>query len=395
MSDTVKLPKLYTRTSKGVLQEWEIEVHKDGKFRTNEGLVGMKISTNEWNICESKNLGKKNETSAFAQAMKEAKSKWDKKCKTGYSEDVDEAGITEYIKPMLAESLKDYPEMLVFPVLVQKKLNGNRNTTSLQYGMHTRKGEKYYMKNSPHVWEALKPFYAKYPDACVDGELFNDSLKEELNKLSEIVGKKADHEITPALLQKSRQIVQFHVYDGYGFEGLEKDAPYIERIQKLEELLDKLCPDFNDIIHMVETVEVNNRAELDKFYLDYVAEGGEGAIIRFKNNDYLNKRSKYLLKYKPEDDHEFEIVDIITGDGNWSGKAKEMIFKDSENFLGLGSDKEFGGSFKGKMPVAAKVLKERHKYIGKKVTVHYNGLTGKGVPNYARWKFDNSLKVDK
>ncbi len=65
----MKLPMLFARTNTGAIQTWTIEV--DGnKYRTHYGQIDGAIQTTEWTVCEGKNTGKKNATSAEDQATK-------------------------------------------------------------------------------------------------------------------------------------------------------------------------------------------------------------------------------------------------------------------------------------------------------------------------------------
>src|SRR6185436_13616686 len=73
------LPTLYKKTGNGALQKWNIQV-EDGVspvIVTEFGQIGGKLQTSREFIKEGKNLGKKNETTAFEQAIAEAKSKWE------------------------------------------------------------------------------------------------------------------------------------------------------------------------------------------------------------------------------------------------------------------------------------------------------------------------------
>ena len=94
-----------------------------------------------------------------------------------------------------------------------------------------------------------------------------------------------------------------------------------------------------------------------------------------------------MLKVKPEDDDEGEIVEVTEGAGNWRGTGKIITLK--------WKDKTFDATFKGTYEQATLFLKEKNKWIGKKVTFLYNGLTGLGTPNYARVDINNCIKGDR
>jgi len=126
---------------------------------------------------------------------------------------------------------------------------------------------------------------------------------------------------------------------------------------------------------------------MNRVYAEYVDAGHEGIMLRNCNSPYENKRSKYLLKVKPEDDSEAVILDIIEGEGNWSGSGKTITLK--------WGDKVFDASFKGTYEQAVQFLKDKNQWIGKTVTFLYNGLTGLGTPNFARIDINNCVKGDR
>ena len=119
------LPPLYSRTSTGALQIWCVNV-KDNTFWTESGMVLGKITSSKPTICEGKNIGRANETSGEEQARLEAQSKWDKKAKTGYFENVKDVDNFYFVEPMLATPLHAVKKGLQFPCLVQTKFNGGR-----------------------------------------------------------------------------------------------------------------------------------------------------------------------------------------------------------------------------------------------------------------------------
>ena len=122
-------------------------------------------------------------------------------------------------------------------------------------------------------------------------------------------------------------------------------------------------------------------------YQELVDDGQEGGILRKMSESYEHKRSKNLLKVKPEDDDEAEIVDITEGTGNWSGTGKIITLKWNK--------KTFDATFKGTHEEGVEFLKNKKKWIGKTVTFLYNGLTGLGTPNYARVDYNNCIKGDR
>jgi ATP-dependent DNA ligase len=281
---------------------------------------------------------------------------------------------------MLAKLYKDYCEEIKLEKgewLLQTKYNGMR-CIATKNGLFTRKGEKYV--SVPHIEESLKVFFEKHPDAVLDGELFNNELRQQLNEISKLI-RKTVH-ISNEDLEKSRKLVYYYVYDGYGF-GYEKEHPYFERKQWIDS---NVIGKFNNIVK-VEDHHIISQEELNKVYQNLVDDGQEGAILRNKKMKYEHKRSKNLLKVKPEDDDEAEIVGITEGTGNWSKTGKII----SLNWNG----KVFDATFKGTYEEGVEFLKNKTEWLGKRVTFLYNGLTGKGTPNFARVDIKNCIKGDR
>lgn len=385
MSQT--LPLLYKRTSTGAVQSWSIEVDKN-KFRVTSGQIDGKQVTSEWTVCDGKNLGRANETTPEDQALAEAQSKHEKKSKTGYTIDIKKIdSCTSYVEPMLAKNLKDRLDKIDWKkgVLVQNKFNGARcvatfNGTEVE--LKSRKGELYV--SCPHINKDLEKFFAKYPDAVLDGELFNNDLRQKLNEIMKLI-RKTVH-ATSEELANSAKLVSFFVYDGWGFsDDLDESTPYEDR----KAWIDANLPKFSKTFRSVETKEAYSMADVDTIFGEYISDGQEGVIVRIKGSGYDRKRSASLLKYKPLDDMEGTIIKLHEGEGNWASTAKTATLK-------LKNGVEVDATFMGSFEQGQERLKNPKSWMNKEVTFMYNGFTGKGEgkPNYARIDPDNCFKGD-
>jgi len=375
-------PTLYSRTSTGAIQTWKVEV-QGNKYRFITGQKNGAQIISDWTVCQGKNLGRANETSGDAQAEKEAKAAMQKKLKSGgYWENEADIDKVRFFEPMLAYKLVDYKASVKYPVMLDRKYNGGRVVANRE-GLKTRKGENYV--TIPHIWKALEPLFAQFPDLVLDGEGYNHDLRFKLNECMKLLRKTV--KATSADIARAEQIIQYYVYDGYGFtvngKQIVKETGCLERRQALKALLKDI-----PYIVVVPFFVVKSEEEMMKLYDSFVEDGYEGGIIRTIDAEYQNKRTKDLLKVKPTDDDEFEIVAVEEGTGNWSGKAKRISFR-------MKNGSVFGGSFKGTMEQAETFLKEKNKWIGQTVTVQYNGLTGLGTPNYAQLDVNNCLKSDR
>lgn len=368
---------LYTRDSLGNIRVWSMEQQFD-QYRTISGLLNGEKVISEWTTAEAKNSGKKNATTAEEQAELEILAKYKKQLKTGYFEDIKDVDAFQYVEPMLAKLYKDYSKNIDLTKkewIVQNKYNGMR-CVATKNGLFTRKGEKY--ESVPHIEASLYGFFANHPEAILDGELFNNDLRQQLNEISKLI-RKTVH-ISAEDLTNSEKYVKFYVYDGYGFGGWNKDHPYHVR----KKWIDGNLIGFYDYIEQVKDYHPQSTEELNTIYQSFIDDGQEGGILRNLNAGYENKRSKNLLKIKPEDDDEAIILDIKEGNGNWAKTGKIITL--------LWNEKVFDATFKGTQEQGRDFLVNKWNWIGKRVTFLYNGLTGLGTPSFARVDINNCLK---
>ena len=393
----MKLPTLYKRTTTGATQSWEIEIEED-KFRTISGQLEGKKITNNWTTCEGKNVGKKNETSGAEQATKEAEAKHQKKRDKGYRLDVDNIDVKKFYTPMLAQDFKNKlrrKEVMTeigseednttgygAAVFSQPKLDGIR-CIAMREGLFTRTGKP--ITAVPHIHEALEPFFEKYPNATLDGELYNHAYKDDFNKIIHLVRKQ---NLTEEHLAESKKMIQYHIYDapvigesiGVAHSCLTEKDLFSDRTSVLDAQFSNLGIDGRSLhgepnpLVIVETTEVNSREHLDELYADYVEVGYEGQMIRL-DGAYENKRSPKLLKRKEFVDEEYEILGYDEGTGNREGTVKHFKFKNKDG-------RKFNSNVKGTFEYMAELLERGDELVGKQATVKYFNLTPDGVPRF-------------
>lgn len=376
---------LYKKDTNGNIRIWYME-QNDSKYRTFSGVEDGQLVVSDWKQAKPKNVGKINERSAVVQATEEILSKYKKQEKTGYiTQEARDAGAFETaftkIKPMLAQNYKDRKKDVKFDGTwgIQTKLNGARCIITKD-GMFTRKNERFI--SCPHIFESLKPFFDAYPNAVLDGELFNESYKQKLNEMMSLIRK--TKKVTEDDLKISKDIVMFYLYDFYDTDDdncLYQSITYKVRRDWINSVIRKYE---NHYVVLVTTTVLKSEDTLDKFYKTMIENGHEGIILRKLNGPYEQKRSKYLLKYKPMDDAECTILDIQEGEGNWAGKAKTISVQWEDVFFDI--------TFKGSMEDAEEMLEQAEDWIGKEVTFEYYGLTGLGTPNFGQLNYRNCLK---
>ena len=378
----MKLPTLYKKTTVGKIQTWQIIV--DGnKFRTISGQQDGKKIQNNWTVCEGKNEGKANATTGEEQAIKEAVAKHDKKLKAGYHLNVENIEKKRFYEPMLAQDFKNKnrqkevmfeidEEGIGAPVFSQPKLDGIR-CIAMREGLFTRTGKE--ITAVPHIHEALKPLFEKYPNATLDGELYNHAYKDDFNKIIHLVRKQ---NLTEEHLAESADMIQYHIYDapviGEGEYALTEKDTFSDRTSMLDAQYSKLSLMKHDCLVIVETIEILGREQLDRCYEDYVEAGYEGQMIRL-DGPYENKRSPRLLKRKEFIDEEYKILGYEEGKGNRAGTIKHFKFENKDG-------KEFNSNVKGSFEYLTELLEKAEDLIGKEATIKYFNLTPDGVPRF-------------
>ena len=389
----MKLDTLYKRTTTGATQVWKIET-KGNKYRTISGQVDGKKITNNWTTCEPKNVGKKNATTGTEQALKEAEAKHKKKLESGYHLNLKNISKKRFYEPMLAQDFKNKNRqkevMSTFEsesvvgdaIFSQPKLDGIR-CIAMREGLFTRTGKE--ITAVPHIHEELESFFEKYPNAVLDGELYNHAYKDDFNKIIHLVRKQ---NLTEEHLEDSL-MVEYHIYDApvigkhnpfhKGGCYTEKDY-FSDRSAVLEAQFANLklnqgqCAHWISPLVLVETTEIHSREQLDRCYEDYIEAGYEGQMVRL-DGPYENKRSPTLLKRKEFVDEEYKILGYEEGEGNRAGTIKHFKFKNKDG-------KEFNSNVKGSFSYLTKLLEIADTLIGKDATIKYFNLTPDGVPRF-------------
>ena len=358
----MKLQTIYKRTETGKTQEWTIEV-VGNKYRTISGQTDGKKVINEWTVVFGKNAGKANETTDKEQAMKEAEAKRKLKLERGYYETISDIDETQYFKPMLAKDWNDEKHKVKFPIYSQPKLDGIRCIVK-EDGMFTRNGKP--ILSAPHIFEGLKPLFEANPELIFDGELYCDKLANDFNKIVSLVKKSKP---TADDLKESAEVIEYHIYDlpshKKNFFGRQNQLAIMAHHDK--------------VFRNTKCVVVDTRVALDedmlmKLYEQYVEQGYEGQMLRV-SAEYENKRSKYLLKHKSFQDAEYEIIDVVEGEGNRTGTCGYMVFQTEDG-------QTFKSNVKGTFEETAQMLKDRKKLIGKSATIKYFNLTPAGIPRF-------------
>jgi ATP-dependent DNA ligase len=363
----MKFPALYKRTSTGAIQQWTIEVVGDS-YITSSGQVGGAITVSSPTVCEAKNTDKANATTGEEQALKEAQAKYDKQLKSKYKLDVSNIDTKDFISPTLAEPLKKRTKPVVYPAYIQTKYNGVCCIIDSEFGSRSRKGEIFY--NIKHINRDLEQFFNDNPDVVLHGELFNNDLRENLNRLIKLVAvTRKEKDLTPELIKESEEIVRFYVYDGY-IKGKEHE-PYKKRIKDLHERI-------NGLIYVISapTHVVNNEEDTIDFFNANIADKQEGAILRMMDMPYVHKRTQDIIKYKKFDSAEYLCIGFDQGTGNYAGLAKKCV-------MVLPNGKTLNCNMRGDQTFLKHVWENQEQYTNKYYTCDYQDMSEYGIPQIA------------
>ena len=309
---------------------------------TSEGT--SKPVSSEPYLVKPKNVGRANETSPQEQAELEFDSILQKQQDKGYMRKGQKN--TNRLAPMLAQKYKERSHALVWPVVAQPKLNGQRMLTD---GVEawSRGGKLILPEVVAHILPGKKlPF-------VVDGELIlpkNVLLQKTM---------KASKKFREGMSDK----LQFHAYD------IVHAGNFNVRFGILAH---NLIDEFGNAV-LVEGTLCKNTADVMRVHAKHVKLGLEGTIIRDFSKGYeAGHRANQLQKLKNFADAEFKIVDVLEGGGSDTGCA--LFVCDN------GEGKEFRCRPEGSKTITRQMFKDRKKLIGKWLTVRFQDLSEDGIP---------------
>jgi DNA ligase-1 len=381
-----------TSVSKGgKTMDWSIEVKEikgEGIITVTRGYRGGAVQTDTKTVSEGKNLGKKNETTPFQQAILEARATWNKRQAEGYVVAVSNSSsnssnssssnsaaasmpasrATELILsaplPMLANKWPDRKKYIQFPCLVQPKYDGTRTIAicGLPEGepcLFSRQRKAY-----AHL-EHIQAIVRKLPKGLIlDGELF--TTKAHFQTIVGLAKKKT-------LTEEDR--VQHNLLELHCYDIVDGTKPFVERYAILQDLFRSHASVIGITLQLCPTREIAKESELQKAHDEYVAAKFEGLMIRNKIGLYaIGDRSNDLLKMKEFEDDEFKIIGFYEADG----AEKGCVMWRCVTPKGV----EFGCRPEGTREDRQELFKHGSEYVGKMLTVRYQNLTPDGVPRF-------------
>jgi ATP-dependent DNA ligase len=277
-------------------------------------------------------------------------------------------------KPMLAYPVSDKPIDYNKPTFIQPKLDGVRcviqaewlNPMTIEVKAYSRTGKEW--KNINHILKQLTPFFKKYPNVILDGELYNHDLKDDFEKIISLVRKTKP---TDENRVESAEMVQFHCYD-----TIMEHMSYDQRNEFINQAL-MLIPS----VHIVDTNRVFKHEEALNIHHDAnLANGYEGSILR-TNDVYKCGRSWSLRKFKDFNDAEATIIGYLDGKGKRTGTLGKFIMQDDEG-IEFGCPPGKGYTYKD----LADMLDNISDYIGQRATFTFFERTKAGSYRHPLFK---------
>lgn len=354
-------PQLYKRDSSGRIRTWYMIAEPDqGRYAYDTGLKGGARTQSGWTTV----TGKQGRTDA-EQVDFEVAAAYKHQLDRDYFETEAEVDTPKVTFPMLCSKYKTFQ-----PGFAQPKLDGMRCIAKAT-GLFSRQGKP--IESVPHIFEALKPFFAENPDAILDGELYNHGLRDDFEEIMSLCRKSGKH-LTPEILEQTK-VMQYHVYDYPSADGGFPDR-WVELTDVLE-----FYGQLPAGVKLVETHPVTTEAEFDALFIRWLEEGYEGGIRRGAEGEYVfspTARPAWLQKRTLKIKEEFDFIGFEDGNGNWAGIPKSAKFwlPGADRSNGPTDETTFSTGIKG---TKAFCLSLRDREIGQ-ATVEFKGWTGYQKP---------------
>lgn len=261
------------------------------------------------------------------------------------------------LKPMLAKQSEKCQNSIFNKTLYcSRKLNGVRMMVKYVDGqlVTVSRGGKDYDVSSKLILQELVPFFIKYPDLILDGEVYKHGM--HLQTISGLARLKT--------WQPRCKVLEYWIYD------IASDKMTFEERNKI--LLELLTLFENaKRIKVLEHYIAKSWLQVQKYHDQWVSEGFEGAVARKHDKVYeFGKRTSSMIKIKMYKDAEFLIID-------YAEKLRD------EDFCFICQTKE-GKQFEAK-PIGDRDLKNWYlenmdDIIGRYGKVKYFEISKEGIP---------------
>lgn len=418
-------PILYRLKKTGAVQRWQVAVklfennkpikplpkHIYENYKTSDQFAHIISQSYQvdgtitaWEkptvVSKGTNIGRKNETTPFTQALYMARSKYNKKIKLGFRTEIPKPGddtITfdslckdkdrgEFpwrVYPEKIHDFRKYSHKIDEEFYIERKLDGIFMTMvyhpciTFPHNIDAYTIAKESIEGINHIIKELAPTLQDFPGLHICGELYKHGMK-----LQEISGYARRLEDTK---RTDKALLDYYVFDCFYIDEENKDMPYDERYLLLEEVIPKDA----DYIKLNERFETN-RSEFKPLYEQFLKEDYEGAVIRnihgvYQPGIHSQYRSYDVQKIKPRYDAEFDIIDY--GQGKAGKEVGAVIFvckTESGKTFNVTPNMPYDERYELYKKMSEIEANDKthfeNEWLGKPYTVQYSILSKDGVP---------------
>jgi len=256
-------------------------------------------------------------------------------------------------------------------------------------------GEKFVSRGSPQSQPRVYPYVPSWfvdlmpPGIALDGEFFIGRGK--FVETTGILKTKLKKQITD--LDKKWTAIKYQVFD------TPTNQPFEERQIFLEEIIKQRCKIWEQIelpsylkkgkcpLVLTKQYLIKSEEQLSQYYNELVSDEAEGVMIRAPKVEYIPKRTRLILKLKPEEEGECMIINSHKeGKGQFEGLLGSFYCRLIQN--NKLTDKYFyvGGMKKSiRINYNNKKSPEYHPE-GTIITFKYTEMTPEGIPRFPRYK---------
>ena len=213
-------------------------------------------------------------------------------------------------RPMKYENLSDHPDEDVVGWFASSKKDGVRGIWIFDQ----------FITRDHNVIRAPKSFTRWLPKGiALDGELW--TREGEFNRISGILNKKNP-------LEDDWKDMKFILFDLPLVE-----EPYDRRYPILQSVANQIChsiPDTNPQdcpIRIAEQTIIRSKEHLAKMFDEEVRQGGEGLVIRHPKAFYEPRRTKKVMKIKPQHEDDAVVIGHEPGKGKFEGKLGALLLR--------------------------------------------------------------------
>ncbi len=342
------------KASRTVLEQATLEANAKFKNKKEKELYTEDPSVLTSSIEDTKKSGKKNVSNKMVRPML-----------------AQEFDFSKYEKAGNSRSFK-----IAFPAFVQRKYDGIRCLAYMKDGkviLESRTGEPF--EKFDLLRTQIETLFSKMSAEMRngfywDGELYTNDIP--FNEISGLVRMTVKH-AKPADIEKSNKI-HYYIYDCININHLEMNCK--ERYAFMDNYFKQFTKKELQMVHRVETEVAEEPCNVKSKHDAYVTQGYEGIMIRDMSGTYeVDKRSKYLQKYKEFNENEFKIVGFHEENGG-------LVIWD----VILPNGKTCACAPNASDAQRKEMFKNGDKYIGKMLTVYYFGEDADGRLRFPRGK---------